>query len=109
MPPAVEVRSSNHWTTREFSSDFINIPLPSLLGVPQEVGEAMAERTLPTNTQLPTLWLLPPSAPGSEGREKGGDERGLCVPCRKSHTQQERWAGWREASVTRTLGYTERC
>lgn len=54
------------------SPDFINIPLLSILGVPQDRGfGAMAERTLPTNTQLPSLWLLPPSAPGSEGREKG--------------------------------------
>ena len=57
------------------SPDFINIPLLSILGVPQDRGlGAMAERTLPTNTQLSSLWLLPPSAPGSEGREKGGDE-----------------------------------
>ena len=53
-------------------SDFINIPLPNILGVPQEAGEAMAERTLPTNTQLPTLWLPPPPAPGSEAGGEGG-------------------------------------
>lgn len=57
----------------------------------------MAERTLPTNTQLPTLLLLPPPAPGSKVGGLGVDERGLCVLCQKSHTQEEMWEGWQEA------------
>lgn len=34
-------------------SDSINIPRLNILGVPQEAGEAMAERTLPTNIHYP--------------------------------------------------------
>lgn len=39
--------------------------------------------------------------------EKGGDERGLCVPCQKSHTQEERWAGWREATIACMWGVAD--
>lgn len=57
-------------TLDPLGSDSINILLPNILGG-QEAGEAMTERTLPTNIQLPTSWLPPPPAPGSKGGEKG--------------------------------------
>lgn len=56
-------------------SDSINMPLPNILGAPQEAGEAMAERIIPH--QYPaTLWLLPPPAPGSVA---GGEMKGVFV------------------------------